>query len=72
MEKQKRRLLIFAFIAFLVVFIVFSCDLFPGIPGFIKGTGIWGKSKYGEAVFAGDKRGILEKSLHKEENDLWK
>jgi hypothetical protein len=71
--KHKSRIVIFVIIAFISIFTIISCKPWPEI---IKGVGIWGKSRYGEAVFGEERKGTpgeaLGSPIDKEDLNLWK
>jgi len=59
MKKQKRWMLILSVIILAAIFMGVSCGLFPSLPDILKGSGMWSKSRYGEAPF-GEQQGTIK------------
>ena len=64
--KNKGLVVIFVIIAFISIFTIISCK--PLLP-IVEGVGIWGKSRYGEAVFGEEKKGNIGEDLRSWNNN---
>ena len=51
---KKYRIIAFAIIILICIYAIISCNLSGPWTDAINGAGIWGVSKYGEAVFGDD------------------